>query len=60
MNVEIQNNQKEVAEDLTQVACGQIDAINELKAAVEQLRSDLAELRQIALYRVVIEGLKSD
>jgi len=30
----------------------------ELRAAVEQLPSDMQELRSIALFRVVIEGLK--
>jgi len=30
----------------------------ELRAAVEQLQADMQELRSIALFRVVIEGLK--
>ena len=30
----------------------------ELRAAVEQLQADVAELRSIALFRVVIEGMK--
>ena len=34
------------------------EGLVELRAAVEQLHTDVAELRNIALFRVVIEGLK--
>ena len=37
--------------------CDQVPLTEEIKARIEALEADVQELREIALFRVVIEGM---